>query len=90
MATLQAFTSAYRTERAARRPRTPRTPLLVRAARAAARLLPRWRQVRTVTLSLAGFGLLSAAAWTVALPLGLAAAGISVLLLEHLTAGDGQ
>lgn len=29
-----------------------------------------------------GFGFLTAAAWTVALPLGLAAAGLSFLLLE--------
>jgi hypothetical protein len=87
MATLDAITSAYRTERAVRRPRTPRTPLLVRAARTAARLLPTWRKVRTTALSLAGFGCLTAAAWTLALPLGLAAAGVSVLLIEYLT-GD--
>lgn len=87
MAMLQAARASFREERAARRPRTPRTPLLVRAARLAARTLPRWKQLRTATLSVAGFGCLTAAAWTVALPLGLAAAGVSVLLIEYLT-GD--
>jgi hypothetical protein len=33
-------------------------------------------------LVVAGLGLLSAAAWTVAVPLGLAAAGVSCLVLE--------
>jgi hypothetical protein len=60
----------------------------VRAARIAARVLPRWKQARTVVLSVAGFGCLSAAAWTVAMPLGLAAAGLSVLLIEYLAGGD--
>lgn len=35
-----------------------------------------------VLLSVAGLGLLTAAAWMFALPLGLAAAGISLLLIE--------
>jgi hypothetical protein len=90
MASLEAFTSAYRTERAARRARTPRTPLLVRAGRLAARVLPSVKALRRAVLSLAGFGCLTAAAWLVALPLGLAAAGISVLFIEYLTSGDGQ
>lgn len=88
MAMLSTLTSAYRAERADRRPRPARTPLLVRAARLAARTLPTWRRARTAALSLAGFGLLTAAAWTIALPLGLAAAGVSVLLIEYLTGGD--
>jgi hypothetical protein len=87
MAMLSGFTSAYRAERAIRHPRAPRTPLLLRVARLAARALPRWKQLRTAALSVAGFGCLTAAAWTVALPLGLAAAGVSVLLIEYLT-GD--
>lgn len=86
MATLQAFTSAYRAERAARRRRT-RTPLLICVARLLARTIPTWRKVRTTLLSLAGFGCLTAAAWTVNLTLGLAAAGLSVLLVEFLS-GD--
>jgi hypothetical protein len=84
---LSTLTSAYRAERAARPVRTPRTPLLVRVGRLAARVLPRAKQFRTATLSLTGFGLLTAAAWTITLWAGLAAAGISVLLLEYL-AGD--
>lgn len=87
MAMLSAFTTAYRTERATRRPRAPRTPVLVRVARLAARRLPPWKQVRTGALSLAGFGCLTAAAWTIGLTYGLAAAGVSVLLIEYLT-GD--
>lgn len=85
MATLQAVRAAYRDERTARVTRPPRTPLLVRAARFAARAVPTWRKLRTTTLALAGFGCLTAAAWTVALPLGLAAAGVSVLLVEFLS-----
>lgn len=81
---LNAFTTAYKTERASTRSRAPRTPLLVRAARLAARTLPRWKQARTTVLHLAGFGLLTAAAWTVALPLGLLAGGLSLLLLDYL------
>lgn len=87
---LSAFTNAYRTERATVRPRTARTPLLIRAARLAARVLPRARQLRTAALSVAGFGCLTAAAWTIALPLGLAAAGISVLILEYLASSDSR
>lgn len=87
MTVLQAFTQAFQAERAVAKPRTPRTPLLVRLGRVAARLLPTWHKVRTTTLSLAGFGLLSAAAWTVALPLGLAVTGISVLVIEYLARG---
>lgn len=82
--------SAFRTERAATRPRRPRTPLLVHAARLAARVLPRAGQLRRAALSLGGFGCLTAAAWTVAMPLGLAAAGISALLVEYLTSDGGQ
>jgi hypothetical protein len=35
-----------------------------------------------LALSVGGLGFLSAAAWSVALPLGLAAVGLSLLLLE--------
>lgn len=87
MTTIEAMTSAYRAERASRPARSARTPLLVHAARLLGRVLPTWKRVRTTALALAGFGCLTAAAWTVALPLGLAAAGVSVLLVEYLT-GD--
>lgn len=69
--------------------RPPRTPLLTVLGRAAGRLLPSWRTIRTATLSLAGFGCLTAAAWTVHLAAGLAVAGVSLLLVEWLT-GDGR
>lgn len=83
MAMLDAI-NAFRTERATRRPRAPRTPLLVRAARLAARALPRARQIRSAVLHIAGLGMLTAAAWTVALPLGLVAGGLSLLILDFL------
>lgn len=35
-----------------------------------------------VALSVAGLGFLAAAAWIVAVPLGLAAVGVSLLLIE--------
>lgn len=41
---------------------------------------------RRAVLTVGGLGLLSAAAWTIAVPLGLAAAGVSLLLVEYLTA----
>lgn len=84
MTAIETARTAWRSERASRRVRPPRTSLLVRAARLAARALPRWKQVRTAALSVAGFGLLTAAAWTVALWAGLAVAGVSVLLIEYL------
>jgi hypothetical protein len=78
----------FREERAAAAARPPRIPLTVRAARAAARLLPRWTTIRTAVLSLAGFGLLTAAAWQISHTLGLTAAGVSLLILEALSGGD--
>ncbi|NIS37119.1 MAG: hypothetical protein GWN07_39845 [Actinobacteria bacterium] len=38
---------------------------------------------RLELLSVAGLGFLAAAAWTVALPLGLAATGVALLLIEY-------
>jgi hypothetical protein len=83
------FGQAFRIERHSRdaTSRPPRTPYTVRAARVLARLLPRWAALRTLLLSVAGFGLLTAAAWYIAVPLGLAVGGISLLVLEALS-GD--
>jgi len=82
--------AAFSDERvSAVRRRKPRTPLLIRAGRAAARLLPTLAVIRTLVLSVAAFGALTAAAWLVAVPLGLAAAGLSLLLLEWLTSPPG-
>lgn len=44
-----------------------------------------WRRVRTAILSVGGFGLLSAAAWTLHVAAGLAVAGLSLLVLEWLS-----
>lgn len=85
------FMDAFHTERktaiANAKPRPPRTPLLVRAVRLAAKVLPRWATIRTAALSVTGFGLLTAAAWTLHLTAGLAVAGVSLLILEALTGG---
>jgi hypothetical protein len=90
MALLGTLTSAYAAERSARRPRRTRTPLLVHAGRLAARVLPRWATIRTLLLSLAGFGCLTAAAWSVATWAGLAVAGVSLLLIEYLTSSSDR
>lgn len=70
--------------------RAGRTPVLVKVGRAARALAARvnWAAARTPVLALAGFGCLSTAAWAVAMPLGLAAAGVSLLLLEVLSGDD--
>mgnify|MGYP000683231453 CR=1 FL=1 len=84
------FWDTFTSERATRaaRPKPPRTPYTVRAARWLARRLPRWAAVRTAILSISGFGLLTTAAWTVHIAAGLAAAGISLLILEALSGGE--
>lgn len=84
------FMDAFHTERTARasHPRPPRVPLTIRAARAAARFMPRWSAIRTAVLSVAGFALLTAAAWTIHLAAGLAVGGISLLVLEALSGGE--
>lgn len=84
------FIEAFHTERAAaaRTPRAPRIPLTVRAARWLARRLPTWAALRTLLLSLAGFGMLTAAAWTLHVAAGLAVGGVSLLILESLSGSD--
>jgi hypothetical protein len=84
------FSEAFRSERAtaARAPRAPRIPYTVRAARWLARRLPAWHALRTLLLSVAGFGLLTAAAWTLHVAAGLAVAGVSLLVLEALSGGE--
>jgi hypothetical protein len=89
------FSEAFAAERARRttRPERTRTPVLLVVGRALAVLgatagkrLPRWPTMRRAALTIGGFGLLVAAAWMVAIPLGLLAAGASLLILEALTA----
>jgi hypothetical protein len=62
-----------------------RRPLLAALAVLAARVVAALPQARTLVLSVAGFGCLVAAAWTVSTGVGLATAGVSLLLLEYLT-----
>ena len=54
------------------------------------KLAPLWARARTTVLTMAGFGGLTAAAWTVALPLGLAVAGLSCFALEYLADDNGR
>ncbi len=74
----------------------PATVLTARRSRATVRatvrrLAPAVRSARTALFALAGFGSLTAAAWIVALPLGLVAAGLSFFALEFLSqAWDGE
>lgn len=81
---------AWRAERAARQQqdRTPRIPLTVRAARLLARVLPRWAVLRTLVLSLAGFGCLTYAAFQWTPIAGWIAAGVSCLAIEALSGGE--
>lgn len=88
MTTTTAFSDELAKLRAARKQRE-RTPLLVVLARLAARLVAGLPRLKTATLTVSGFGCLCAAAWMVAVPLGLAAAGVSLLLLEWLS-GEEQ
>lgn len=88
MASWTAATTAYRQARAERAARRPRVPLTVRAARWAGRRLPAVAAVRTFVLSVAGFGLLTLAAWELHHAAGLAAGGVSLLILEALSGGE--
>jgi hypothetical protein len=67
-----------------------RTPVLVHLGRLAARAAMLVPRARTVAMSVGGFGCLVAAAWTVAVPAGLAAAGASLLVLEYLSGEEGR
>jgi hypothetical protein len=65
---------------------------LWRAIRPAAglsrRLAARWAAVRTTALTVSGFGCLVAAAWSLSMTFGLAAAGVALLVLEVLGGPD--
>jgi hypothetical protein len=82
---MDAFAAERRTPRA---PRAPRIPYTVRVARWLARRLPAWHALRTLLLSVAGFGCITAAAWTLHVAAGLAVAGVSLLVLEALSGGE--
>lgn len=53
-------------------------------------LLPAVSKARRQALTLAGFGFLSAAAWQLHTIAGLAAVGVSLLIVEALSGGDTQ
>lgn len=87
MAAVPAYLTATRTRDA-----TILGRLLV-AARVHAPGVGRWlarsgRRLRTAVLTVSGLGSITAAAWAIAVPLGLVTLGVSLLLLEHLTAED--
>lgn len=68
---------------------------LATAARAAAPGVGRWlnragRRARRLLLHLGGLGAITAAAWMVAVPLGLLIAGVSLLVLEYLSAPESE
>jgi hypothetical protein len=75
-------------ERLAVVPAPRREPILAVAGRLLARGLHVLPKLRTAALTVGGFGCLTAAAWLVAVPLGLVAAGVSLLVLEWLTGVD--
>lgn len=84
------FGQAYKAARANRPPRQQRPPILATLGRLLGRLLPTWAAVRTLVLSLAGFGLLVTAAFTLHVAAGLAASGVCLLVLEYLTSSGGS
>lgn len=71
------------------RPRTPRRAWATVTAMLQA-LTHRWHTARTAALSVAGFGCLTAAAWTLHTAAGLTAAGLSLLALEALSGGEDR
>jgi hypothetical protein len=72
--------ATYQATRARPSVRTVRLPVL---------RLPTLASVRQVALTVGGLGCLTAAAWTVALGFGLAAAGVSCLVINFLSTDGG-
>jgi hypothetical protein len=66
-----------------------RTPILAKLLRLVLTVVRgvRWQAARTPILAIGGFGFLSAAAWSLSMPAGLAAVGVSLLVVEFLS-GD--
>jgi len=87
---VSALLDAYADERARLRevPAVRRRAALATLGMLLARLVVALPRLRAAALSVGGFGCLTAAAWTVAMPLGLAAAGVSLLVLEWLTSDE--
>lgn len=90
MTTMETFLGEVARLRARPARATRRRPLLTVLAVAAARLVVATGRARTAAMSIVGFGCLVMAAWTTfGLGAGLAATGLSVLVLEYL-ADDGR
>lgn len=93
------MTTAMEAFKAARDTRTVRTRRpalavlgagLVALASVLGRRLPSFAALRTTVLAIGGFGCLATAAWMVAVPLGVAAAGLALLVLEFLSGKGGE
>ena len=92
MAFLGTVRTSYRIGRAADRPKRTRRPLLVLAAQAlgtAAARLPSWAALRTLLLTVTAFVFIDVAAFHFGQWVGYAAIGVSLLIVEALTGGDG-
>lgn len=82
------MTAVYQAERhriaSEKARRHSRKPLSHRAALWAARALPTFRKARRACLLTSGAGMIVAAAWLVAVPLGLLAGGVALVVLDAL------
>lgn len=88
----EAFDSTFASEREKTRTLRvvrPREPVLAKVGKTLGKLAAQLDGARSYVLPVAGLGCLVAAAWTVALPFGLAAAGGSLLLLDY-NGGGGE
>jgi hypothetical protein len=70
------------------RARERRTTLLVQLVSWLAAHLPRWSKVRSAVLQVAGFAFIDYALWTWRPIAGIAAVGVSLLILEALSERD--
>lgn len=82
--------AAYRAERATATPRKTRTPLLAHLGRAAGRVVTHAARARSAALTLSGMGALDYAAFRLDQIAGIAAIGVSLLVLEWLTTDGDQ
>ncbi len=83
--------SSWTQARGARQVRPPRPPLLLLFVGWLARRLPSLAKARTAVMQFAAFGLIDYATWEyVGHGWGLAAAGLSLFVLEALLSGDAR
>lgn len=83
---------SYRQARAerARRVTKPRTSLLAHVGRALGKALPTWDAFRAFVLTAAGLGAADYGAFQLHYAAGWIAVGVSLLVLEFLTSGEGR